>query len=154
MVTLLCRLAATTLPVVFCFDQIEALQRNADDREAFFHFAQMAADLHDSAPSVGLITCLTFARFSAPDLALTQIVVETVTAVLILLGLRWLPRRLEFRDPRRTSMRARARRARDVTLAILCGSGVAALSFAVLTRPAASELRKHPSDAGCRSSKA
>lgn len=58
MVTLLCRLAATTMPVVFCFDQIEALQRNSDDREAFFHFAQMAADLHDSAPSVGLITCL------------------------------------------------------------------------------------------------
>jgi hypothetical protein len=58
MVTLLCRLAATTLPVVFCFDQIEALQRNADDRESFFHFAQMAADLHDSAPGVGLITCL------------------------------------------------------------------------------------------------
>jgi hypothetical protein len=58
MVTLLCRLVATTMPVVFCFDQIEALQRNADDREAFFHFAQMATDLHDSAPSVGLITCL------------------------------------------------------------------------------------------------
>lgn len=58
MVTLLCRLVATTLPVVFCFDQIEALQRNSDDREAFFHFAQMAADLHDSAPRVGLITCL------------------------------------------------------------------------------------------------
>jgi hypothetical protein len=58
MVTLLCRLVATTLPVVFCFDQIEALQRNADDRESFFHFAQMAADLHDSAPRVGLITCL------------------------------------------------------------------------------------------------
>ena len=58
MVTLLCRLAATTMPVVFCFDQIEALQRNADDGEAFFHFAQMAADLHDSAPAVGLITCL------------------------------------------------------------------------------------------------
>jgi hypothetical protein len=58
MVTLLCRLAATTMPVVFCFDQIEALQRTADDRDAFFHFAQMAADLHDSAPSVGLITCL------------------------------------------------------------------------------------------------
>lgn len=57
-VTLLCRLVSTTLPVVFCFDQIEALQRNSDDREAFFHFAQMAADLHDSAPRVGLITCL------------------------------------------------------------------------------------------------
>jgi multicomponent K+:H+ antiporter subunit A len=89
---------------------------------------------------VGLITCLTFAWFSAPDLALTQIVVETVTAVLILLGLRWLPRRFELADPRRTTMRARARRARDATLAVLCGTGIAALSFAVLTRPAVGEL--------------
>jgi multicomponent K+:H+ antiporter subunit A len=89
---------------------------------------------------VGLITCLTFAWFSAPDLALTQIVLETVTAVLILLGLRWLPRRFELADPRRTTMRARARRARDATLAVLCGTGIAALSFAVLTRPAVGEL--------------
>ena len=47
---------------------------------------------------VGLVTCLTFAWFSAPDLALTQIAVEVVTLVLILLGLRWLPRRLEIDD--------------------------------------------------------
>jgi multicomponent K+:H+ antiporter subunit A len=66
--------------------------------------------------------------------------VETVTAVLILLGLRWLPRRVEFFDPRRTSLRARARRARDITLAVLCGIGVAPLSYAVLTRPAAGDL--------------
>jgi multicomponent K+:H+ antiporter subunit A len=107
--------------------------------------AAMQAKFHRLAAlimvgGVGLITCLTFAWFSAPDLALTQIVVETVTAVLILLGLRWLPRRLEQLDPRRTSMRARARRVRDATLAVLCGGGVVALSFAVLTRPGASEL--------------
>jgi multicomponent K+:H+ antiporter subunit A len=89
---------------------------------------------------VGLITCLTFAWFSAPDLALTQLVVETVTLVLILLGLRWLPRRLEYVDPRRTTTRARARRGRDVTLAILCGGGAAALAFAVLTRAGKAEL--------------
>src|SRR6185369_16407108 len=57
-----------------------------------------------------------------------------------LLGLRWLPRRLELLDPRRETLRARARRARDATLAILCGAGVTALSFAVLTRPSAGEL--------------
>jgi multicomponent K+:H+ antiporter subunit A len=92
------------------------------------------------AGGAGLITCLTFAWFSAPDLALTQIVVETVTAVLILLGLRWLPRRLESQDPRRTTVQARARRARDFILAILCGGGVAAMAFAVLTRPGLGEL--------------
>jgi multicomponent K+:H+ antiporter subunit A len=39
----------------------------------------------------GLVTSLTFVWFSAPDLALTQLVVEVVTTILFLLGLRWLP---------------------------------------------------------------
>jgi multicomponent K+:H+ antiporter subunit A len=89
---------------------------------------------------VGLITCLTFAWFSAPDLALTQISVEIVTLVLILLGLRWLPRRLEIDDPRRTSVRARARRARDAVLAVISGVGFAVLTFAILTRAPEAEL--------------
>src|SRR6185437_7256868 len=42
----------------------------------------------------GLVTCLTFVWLSAPDLAVTQLVVETVTTVLLLLGLRWLPKRV------------------------------------------------------------
>src|SRR5690606_37716580 len=58
----------------------------------------------------GLVTCLTFAWFSAPDLALTQLAVEVVTVVLILLGLRWLPRRLELEEFRLQTLRARARR--------------------------------------------
>src|SRR3546814_7789835 len=37
-----------------------------------------------------------FAWFSAPDLALTQLLVEIVTTVLLLLGLRWLPKRFEL----------------------------------------------------------
>ena len=43
----------------------------------------------------GLVTCMTFVWLSAPDLAATQLVVEIVTTVLILLGLRWLPKRSE-----------------------------------------------------------
>jgi multicomponent K+:H+ antiporter subunit A len=89
---------------------------------------------------VGLVTCLTFAWFSAPDLALTQISVEIVTVVLILLGLRWLPKRLEMDELRRRSFRARARRGRDTMLAVLSGIGFAALSFAVLTRVPDTEL--------------
>jgi multicomponent K+:H+ antiporter subunit A len=88
----------------------------------------------------GLVTCLTFAWFSAPDLALTQISVEIVTTVLFLLGLRWLPRRLVLDDPRRRTLRARGRRVRDATLAIATGSGLAVLAFAVLTRPGTSVL--------------
>jgi multicomponent K+:H+ antiporter subunit A len=89
---------------------------------------------------VGLVTCLTFAWFSAPDLALTQIAVEVVTLVLILLGLRWLPKRLEIEELRRRTLRARTRRARDLMVAAIAGAGIAALAFAVLMRPSTSEL--------------
>jgi len=82
----------------------------------------------------GLFTVLSFAWFSAPDLALTQVAVEVVTLVLLLLGLRWLPRRLEFDDPDRRTRRARMRRARDLVVAIIVGGGLAALSYAMLTR--------------------
>ncbi|MGH8192958.1 MAG: monovalent cation/H+ antiporter subunit A [Woeseiaceae bacterium] len=88
----------------------------------------------------GLVTCLTFAWFSAPDLALTQISVEVVTIVLILLGLRWLPQRFILDDPRRRTLRARARRTRDALIAVVAGSGVAVLAFAALTRPSADGL--------------
>jgi multicomponent K+:H+ antiporter subunit A len=83
----------------------------------------------------GLVTCLTFAWFSAPDLALTQISVEIVTVVLLLLGLRWLPRRKAFDDPRRRTLRSRVRRVRDLAVATAVGAGLAALAFAMLTRP-------------------
>jgi multicomponent K+:H+ antiporter subunit A len=85
--------------------------------------------------ATGLVTCLTFVWFSAPDLALTQIVVEVVTTTLFLLGLRWLPMRRE-EIPDRVTTRDRARRGRDLLLAIGAGAGLAALSFAMLTRPA------------------
>jgi multicomponent K+:H+ antiporter subunit A len=83
----------------------------------------------------GLVVCVTFAWLSAPDLALTQIAVEVVTMVLFLLGLRWLPRRLELADPKRRSAGTRARRARDALLAAVAGVGMGALAFAVVTLP-------------------
>ncbi len=83
----------------------------------------------------GVVTCVTFLWFSAPDLALTQLAVEVVTTVLFLLGLRWLPKRILDDDPR-IALRARARRARDFVLALAVGAGLAALSYAMLTREA------------------
>jgi multicomponent K+:H+ antiporter subunit A len=83
----------------------------------------------------GLVICMTFVWFSAPDLALTQLAIEVVTTFLFLLGLRWLPKRVEADDPR-TATRARIRRARDLLIAVLAGAGLAALSYAMLTRPA------------------
>ena len=57
-VTALCRLAGETLPIVFCFDQVESLQQTRDDEEAFFAFGRMAADLCDADANIFLITCL------------------------------------------------------------------------------------------------
>ncbi len=89
----------------------------------------------------GLMTCVTFVWFSAPDLALTQLVVEVVTTVLILLGLRWLPRRIEDALPRPNSeRRARIRRLRDLLLSIAVGGGMALLSYAMLTRQTPNDI--------------
>ncbi|MDR7335170.1 monovalent cation/H+ antiporter subunit A [Roseateles asaccharophilus] len=84
---------------------------------------------------VGLALCITFAWFSAPDLALTQLSVEVVTLVLFLLGLRWMPQRKE-QDDAQILVRHRWRRRRDLLLAVGIGAGLAALSYALLTRHA------------------
>ncbi len=80
----------------------------------------------------GLATCITFVWLSAPDLALTQLVVETVTTVLLLLGLRWLPKRLEEISP---PARIRWYRGSDFAFALASGAGLAALAYAAMTRP-------------------
>ncbi|AEC19164.1 putative monovalent cation/H+ antiporter subunit A [Pusillimonas sp. T7-7] len=86
----------------------------------------------------GLVTALTFAWLSAPDLALTQLAVEVVTMVLILLGLRWLPPRVEGDDEQpvlQSKVRAFIRRFRDLIIAVISGAGLSAIAYAVLTRP-------------------
>ena len=89
----------------------------------------------------GLMTCVTFVWFSAPDLALTQLVVEVVTTVLILLGLRWLPRRIEEVSPLPGTLRkAQVRRLRDLLLSTAVGGGMALLSYAMLTRQTPNDI--------------
>ena len=84
----------------------------------------------------GLCTSITFLWFSAPDLALTQLAVEVVTTILILLGLRWLPKRDESLPAASASTAlTRVRRLRDLLLALAAGGGMAWLSFAMLSRP-------------------
>ena len=86
----------------------------------------------------GLVTCATFVWLSAPDLAVTQLLVEIATTALLLLGLRWLPKRKEeiIGDK---NFAARSRRFRDLLIAVACGTGMTALALAVLlTRPGAS----------------
>ena len=78
---------------------------------------------------VGLMVVLAYVHLSAPDLALTQVTVEIITTVLILLAIRLLP-------PPEARPRARiARRARDGGLALLAGVGAGALAWAVMLRP-------------------
>ncbi|TCD06555.1 monovalent cation/H+ antiporter subunit A [Erythrobacteraceae bacterium CFH 75059] len=76
---------------------------------------------------IGLIVSLGFVYLSAPDLALTQISVEVVTILLLLLALNLLPK-----TPQPTS--SRLRRARDAVLAGIVGAGVGWLALAVMTR--------------------
>jgi multicomponent K+:H+ antiporter subunit A len=89
-----------------------------------------------SMSGAGLAVCITFAWFSAPDLALTQFMVEVVTGVLLLLGLRWLPKRSkdvpQQAEPKLTDQ---FRRASDALIAVLAGCGMAAIAYAILTRP-------------------
>ncbi len=94
----------------------------------------------------GVVTCMTFAWLAAPDLAVTQLVVEIVTTVLLLLGLRWLPKRQQ--DIRvDVNVTDRARRWRDFALAVICGAGVAAIAYTIMTagtdRPIADWFLEH-----------
>lgn len=76
---------------------------------------------------VGLIVSLTFVKFSAPDLALTQLSVEIVTIILLLLALYFLPQN----SPKESD---KGRIVRDAVIAILSGVGVTIFTMAVLTR--------------------
>ena len=76
---------------------------------------------------IGLVVSMTFVQFSAPDLALTQLTVEVVTVILLLLALNYLPKETPVESPLGT-------RLRDGAIALLAGGGVAALAYAILTR--------------------
>ena len=76
---------------------------------------------------VGLVAALTFVGLSAPDLALTQLTVEVVSTVLLLMGLALLPQH----TPRESSQ---GRRLRDAALALGGGTGMAWLAWVMLTR--------------------
>jgi multicomponent K+:H+ antiporter subunit A len=78
---------------------------------------------------VGLMLSLLFIRFSAPDLALTQLAVEVATAVLLMLALYFLP----HRSPKQS---AHATLLRDLILAGSCAIVVGSLAYLMLTHQA------------------
>jgi multicomponent K+:H+ antiporter subunit A len=77
---------------------------------------------------VGLIVSLIFARFSAPDLALTQLSVEVVTVILLMLALFFLPQ-VTSKAASPSSV------VRDLGLATLIGGVMATISYAMMTHP-------------------
>ncbi len=81
---------------------------------------------------VGLMVSLGFVYFSAPDLALTQISVEVVTIILLLLALNFLPRETPAES-------GPTRRIRDAGIAITGGLAVTGLTYAILVRDFAAE---------------
>ncbi|MBY6090434.1 monovalent cation/H+ antiporter subunit A [Pseudooceanicola sp. 502str34] len=76
---------------------------------------------------VGVIVSLGFNYLSAPDLALTQLSVEVVTIILLLLALNFLPNR----TPAESSS---GRRLRDGLIGIVAGLGSAGLIYTIMTR--------------------
>jgi len=85
---------------------------------------------------IGLTVALGFLYLSAPDLALTQISVEAVTVILLLLALNFLPKEtpVESSAPRLW---------RDGIVAGLAGLGITGVLWAVLTRDFSSISQYH-----------
>jgi len=77
--------------------------------------------------AVGLFVSLLFIRFSAPDLALTQLSVEVVSAVLLMLALYFLP----HKSPKTSSHR---RLLRDLLLSAVLAIVVGSLAYAMMTQ--------------------
>jgi multicomponent K+:H+ antiporter subunit A len=77
---------------------------------------------------------------SAPDLAATQLLVEVVTTILILLGLRWLPKRIQGLSP--DGPLTRMKRWRDALIALVVGAGVASLAYAAMMHPVADSISR------------
>lgn len=91
----------------------------------FFHRVRLLALVLIAI--VGLITSIFFTYFSAPDLALTQISVEVVTVILLLLALNFLPKRTLIET-------STHRRGWDACIATLAGLGFGGLCYAILRR--------------------
>ncbi|MFP1681991.1 monovalent cation/H+ antiporter subunit A [Alloalcanivorax sp. C16-1] len=91
---------------------------------AILHRHRMTAIM--SLSVVGLVVSLAFVRLSAPDLALTQLSVEVVTLLLLMLAMYFLPvrTRMESGWPRIL---------RDLLLSVIIGGGVGVMAFAMMT---------------------
>jgi multicomponent K+:H+ antiporter subunit A len=91
----------------------------------WFHHERIKAVLISGA--IGLVVTMIFVTLSAPDLALTQITVDVVTTVLLLMSLSLLPQLTPYES-------SRTRRWRDAVLAIGGGIGIGWIAWLIMTR--------------------
>lgn len=91
----------------------------------WFHHERIKAVLISGA--VGLVVTMIFVGLSAPDLAQTQITVDVVTTVLLLMSLSLLPQLTPYES-------SRSRRWRDALIAIGGGDGIGWIAWLVITR--------------------
>ena len=91
----------------------------------WFHHERIKAVLISGA--IGLVVTMVFITMSAPDLALTQISVDVVTTVLLLMSLSLLPQLTPYES-------SRTRRWRDAIVAIGGGLGIGWIAWLILTR--------------------
>ena len=91
----------------------------------WFHHERIKAVLISGA--IGLVVTMVFVTLSAPDLALTQITVDVVTTVLLLMSLSLLPQLTPYES-------SQARRWRDAIIAIVGGVGIGWITWLILTR--------------------
>ena len=91
----------------------------------WFHHQRIKAVLISGA--VGLVVTMIFVGLSAPDLAQTQITVDVVTTVLLLMSLSLLPQLTPYES-------SRSRRWRDALIAIGGGIGIGWIAWLVMTR--------------------
>lgn len=80
---------------------------------------------------VGLILSVGFARFSAPDLALTQLSVEVATVILLMLALFFLPKKTATES-------APGRVVRDLAIAAVFAGLIATINYIFITQPLSS----------------
>lgn len=91
----------------------------------WFHHERIKAVLISGA--IGLVVTMIFVTLSAPDLALTQITVDVVTTVLLLMSLSLLPQLTPYES-------SRTRRWRDAVIAIGGGIGIGWIAWLIMTR--------------------
>lgn len=91
----------------------------------WFHHERIKAVLISGA--VGLVVTMIFVTLSAPDLALTQITVDVVTTVLLLMSLSLLPQLTPYES-------SQTRRWRDAIIAIGGGLGIGWIAWLIMTR--------------------